>query len=66
MRMGDRNIAFDSESERQNFHNELFNTETISKFIESSFNGNVLYMGALDEKKAMNHYKTSQYVEKLS
>lgn len=45
MRMGDRNIQFDSESERQNFQNELFNSETISKFIETSFNGNVLFMG---------------------
>ena len=64
--MGDRNIQFDSDTERRNFNNELFNTETISKFIESSFNGNVLYMDQLDEKKAMKHFKTSQYIEKLS
>ena len=47
-RAADRNITFDSEADRQRFRNELFNQETISKFIESSFNGNILYLEALD------------------
>ena len=48
MRVGDRNIQFETEMERTNFHNELFNEETIRQFIESSFNGNVLYLAPLD------------------
>jgi len=48
MRVGDRDLQFDTESERQDFRNELFNSETISHFIESSFNGNVLYMDSMD------------------
>ena len=47
-RVADRGLHFETESERQEFGNELFNSETISRFIESSFNGNVLYMGAMD------------------
>lgn len=63
--MGDRNIQFETETERRNFHNELFNEETISQFIQSSFNGNVLYLAPLDERRAMKHHKTSQFVEKI-
>jgi len=47
------------------FANELFNNETVEKFIESSFNGNVLYLDPLDEKRAMEHFRTSQYVDKI-
>ena len=41
------------------------NRETIQKFIESSFNGNILYLVALDEKRAMDHFRTSQFVERI-
>ena len=65
MRMNNRNLQFESEADRDMFANELFNRDTVSKFIESSFNGNVLYLDPLDEKRAMDHFKTSQYVEKI-
>ena len=45
------------------FENELFNNETVSKFIESSFNGNVLHLGPLDEERAEQRWKTIQFVE---
>ena len=58
-------MPFDSESEKDEFKNQLINSETITKFIESSFNGNVLYLGPLDEQRAFNHWKTQEYVEDL-
>ena len=65
MRINNRNLQFESEGDRDLFANELFNRETVSRFIESSFNGNVLYLDPLDEKRAMEHFKTSQYVDKI-
>lgn len=59
-------MNYSTELERRNHANDLINSETISKFIESSFNGNVLYLDPLDDKKAMSHYKTSEYVDKLA
>ena len=63
--MNNRNMHFESDVDRDTFSNELFNRETVAKFIESSFNGNVLYLEPLDEKRAMDHFKTSQYVDKI-
>lgn len=59
-------MNFNTEAERRNHANELINSETISKFIESSFNGNVLYLDPLDEKRAMGYFKTAEYVDKLA
>ena len=53
-----KNLAFDSESEKNAFKNHLIIDETISKFIESSFNGNILYLGPLDEERAEEHWDT--------
>ena len=58
-------MDFDSESEADSAYNHLINHETISKFIESSFNGNVLYLGPLDEERAEKHWQTQEYVEAI-
>jgi len=60
-----KQLTFDSESEKNAFKNHLINDETISKFIESSFNGNILYLGPLDEERADQHWDTQAYVEGL-
>ena len=57
-RITDKNLEFESDAQRDKFENELFNHETVSKFIESSFNGNVLHLGPLDEEKAEKRWKT--------
>ena len=57
-RINEKKLRFDTDDERILFKNELFNDETISKFIESSFNGNVLHLGPLDEERAEKRWKT--------
>ena len=65
--MDDRGLMREyTDSEKDDYTNELINRETISKFIESSFNGNVLYMDPMDDRKAMSHFKTAEYFEKLA
>ena len=63
--MDKKALQFDTESERADFKNQLINDQTISKFIESSFNGNILFLGPLDENRAAQHWKTQEYVEDL-
>jgi hypothetical protein len=45
-------LNFDTESEQNEFEQSLLNHNVLEKFIESAFNGNVLYLPPLDVEKA--------------